>query len=357
MGPIEYIGFTISEQGLSENCAHVVFKYASSVQDGVHLMNGTKLYGSAIITESLLKKEKQAFYKQRNEFKRQIDKKYRNQSTNTYQSRQDHPNSIRTNDISYEPSTSQSLPLGHVRNSGSNQDDHDRRLDIISRSNLNDGHYKRRRRRNRKKEHNPDNHTNYRDSKLNRTLDSKEISYNDRELYHEQYDGKNQDYHFPNRKNIIITLCNTEKEATQILSGYNDKSTNYENEKQCRVEKFKSNFNNQQSERYQNHTHSPRQISYEVFKKTSYTSESSNELNTKYTTVQNHSVSKYFKSNDYQSNLNKRSNKYDNVNQHRSYVSFKEHGNEYPNNDGYSQRENNFNNFDEYNREYSRIIF
>lgn len=365
VGPVEDIGFAISQKELSDNYAHVVFKYVSSVQDGVKLMNGTVLYGSAIITEALLGKEKQTSSKRLKDVKQHIDKKHHNQSTNTYQNRRDNQNLVRTNGIQDEPSSSRSLLMRHVHNHNSNRDNHDCRLDIVSINHLKDTYYKCKNNDisskkynpgHRSKKHNSDNHVNYRGSKLNRTLDSKETSYDDRELYLEQYDGKNLNYRVPNKTNIIVTLSDTEKKITEISSGYNVPNTNYDNKKQYRVEKYKSNFNDQQTERYQNETLSSKSFSFKAFKKKSYTSERFNKSKVKYPEVQYHSVSKY-KTNDYKSNLNEKFQKCNDLSQLRSHVSFKEDKNEYPNNnDRYSQRENNPENYNEYNREYSKNI-
>lgn len=93
VGPIECIEFAYDEHELSENFAWVVFKYPSSVEDSIKLLQGTKLYGLEIITKKYSEHLKDpVFDDQLNYFKQLVNVERSNQSNNGNTSRWNNQN-------------------------------------------------------------------------------------------------------------------------------------------------------------------------------------------------------------------------------------------------------------------------
>lgn len=139
MGPIECIEFADDEHGLKDNFACVVFKYPSSVEDSIRLLQDTKLYGLEIVLEKYSEQLKNpAFDEQLNYFKQLVNVERSNQSNHGNTSRWNDQNLDNQNII---PDSLPGPPTHGKYNLNYNNFDH-KSSDIMPRNNYQDGSFK-----------------------------------------------------------------------------------------------------------------------------------------------------------------------------------------------------------------------
>lgn len=137
MGPIECLEFAYDEHELSENFAWVVFKYPSSVEDSIKLLQGTKLYGLEIITKKYSEQLMDpVFDDQLNYFKQLINVERNNQSNNSNTSRWNDQNLDNQNIIP------ESLPKPPTHGKYYLNDNYDHRSETMPRINNKDESFK-----------------------------------------------------------------------------------------------------------------------------------------------------------------------------------------------------------------------